>query len=72
MINSNTDESSGYLKMKIVYLTYLTKPLKGIMIFDGDQVKPSLVIAYLKGKVLLSKIWIMMKHYVFEVTNSQN
>ena len=46
--------------------------MKEIMIFDGDLVNPPLAIRYIKKKVLLSQIWIMMKHYAFEVMNSQN
>ena len=60
------------LKMKKVYLIYLTKRMKEIMIFDEDLVNPALAITYIKKKVLLSQIWIMMKHYAFEVMNSQN
>ena len=46
--------------------------MKEIMIFDEDLVNPPLAITYIKKKVLLSQIWIMMKHYAFEVMNSQN
>ena len=51
------------LKINKVCLIYLMKPLKGIMILEGDQVNPLLEIMYSKEKVLPSQIWIMIKHH---------
>ena len=38
------------------------KPKKGTMFLDGDQVNSFQEITYSKKKVLLSQIWIMLKH----------